>query len=336
MQARFGWKSLAIVAVSLVLVSRVAGAQPGSPEPATGDAHRVEVSTSSWAFNDAPRSFENQILASFESISTKGNISSVDHSKRDNFNSRTKYEAGRDDLRSLLTLPSAAVPNDITFRPRLFSSTGGSQSDSGRAIRLDVSRTVIVARPYLMAGIGTLVGGFANMRAAGYTLSEFRLGFNSWDSEKTAAREQGADMVQHFILGYGLTRYFLDNGSSVVGAGISAFTYEFVAGEVMECFPQAGGISVRDVAVNLMAVTVGMIDHEHDSPIRFWAGSNITVKPSAPSEFDPYHIGLGVAVGRVAGLEFICSFENWKDPLPRHPDLDDPQETTQAYFVERL
>jgi hypothetical protein len=174
------------------------------------------------------------------------------------------------------------------------------------------------------------------MGAAGYRLSEFRLGFNSWKSEKIAIREQGADMVQHFILGYGLTRYFLDNGSGVLSAGISAFTYEFVAGEVMESFPQAGGISVRDVAVNIVAVTVGMIDHEYDSPLRFWAGSNFAVKPSAPSEFDPYHIGVGVAVGRLAGLELVCSFENWKDTFPRHPDLDDPQEQSPSYYIERL
>lgn len=302
--------------------------------PPTGDL--AALLTSSGTFNDPSTPFGGQLLATFEGISTRRNKSSVVHAKREQTSARTKLEAGRDDLRSLLTLPSAAVPNDITFRPRIFGGGGFPVDPPQGLIRLNLQGAPTVTHPHLYAGIGTVVGGFLNGYRAGYRLSEFRLGFNSWESEKIAAREQGADMVQHFILGYGLTRYFLDNGSGVWSAGLSAFTYEFIAGEIMECFPQAGGISVRDVAVNLVAVTVGMLDHQHESPVRFWAGSNLTVNPSAPNEFDPYHIGIGVVVGKVGGLDLLCSVENWKDRLPLHPDLTDRQARNPSYYIERL
>jgi hypothetical protein len=240
--------------------------------------------------------------------------------------------AGGDVLRSFLTLPSVADPNSITpslyFPPSwirrntssAFSIPNRSVVSDGRPIRADLhfgpQRMPRVRRPHLWAGLGTLLGGAVNMQVSGYRLNEFHLRFNTWESEQIALREQGADMVQHFILGYGLTRYFLDNGSSPLVAGVSAFAYEFVAGEVMESFPQAGGISWRDVAVNVIAVTVGALDHNFKSPIRFRAGSQTDVAISTPNEFDPYRFSLGIAVARIGGLELIAAVQNWKDRLP--------------------
>jgi hypothetical protein len=188
-----------------------------------------------------------------------------------------------------------------------------------------------VGMPHLWAGLGTVLGGFANVHLSGYRLRDFKLRVNSWESERLALKQQGADMVQHFILGYGLTHYFLANGSSPWAAGASAFTYEFIVGEVFESFPQAGGISWRDIVFDVIAVTVGAIDHRGDSPLRFRASSRIDAHVSAPSEFDPYRFSLGVAVGRVGGLELIAAVESWKDHLPTAADYHTDPDATTAY-----
>ncbi|HUU46659.1 MAG TPA: hypothetical protein VM118_13085 [Acidobacteriota bacterium] len=271
-----------------------------------------------------------------------------------------EYEAGGDVLRSFLTLPSVADPNSVTPGPSFSSprnpaaTTVGLTGPAAFAGRYSIGGTIgghgpgrrslqVVVRPvpmprvgtpHLWAGLGTVLGGVANMHLSGYRLGDFKFRVNSWESERIALREQGADMVQHFILGYGLTQFFLDNGSSPLAAGASAFAYEFVAGEVFESFPQAGGISWRDVVFDVIAVTVGVVDHGSDSPLRFRASSRIDARLSAPSEFDPYRFSLGVAVGRIGGLELIAAVESWKDHLPIAADLRvDPDATTTYLFT---